>query len=392
MNPPGKIEKRPPCMTRRLPGWDYCRPWIYEVNLDMVDRESRALGAIVVDAKNEAGVPTAAHCELTPLGRRVLDCWFAIERFHPECKVLAEQVMPEHFHGIIRVLERLEKPLGNVINGFKVGCNRAARELRPDVLSRGAVPPTTKHHGAGGGLWKEGYCDKPVLRRGQLNSQFEYVRGNPLRRAIKVAAPGLFRKTRDLEIKGMHFEALGNHWLLERPLHQLQCSRAWCRVDRVLNAAGELVPARDENGNLKIAEHTREFDERLEAMKIAGEEGAAMICPCFSDGERYLCNVAYRAGFPVITLRNMGFNRFEKPIGKLFDRCAEGKLLYLSPIGWPYQSAKKPLSRIDGIALNRIAQILAGEGAVEINYKGVVPAQVDEYVRQITELKQGGKV
>lgn len=378
------MEVRAPNMTRRLPGWDYCRPWIYEVNLEMVDRASRALGEVVVDAKDAAGVPTAAHCELSPLGKRVLECWFAIERFHPECKVLAEQVMPEHFHGIIRVTERLAVPLGKVVNGFKVGCNRAARELRPDVLSKGAMPPATKHHGAGGGLWKEGFCDKPVLRRGQLNSQFEYVRGNPLRRAVKTALPGLFRRSRDIERLGMHFEALGNHWLLDRPLHQIQCSRAWCQVERVRDAGGKLVPARDERGNLRIAAKTREFDGRFEAMQIAGEEGAAMICPCFSEGERCLCNAAYAAGYLVITLKNMGFDRLEKPVGRLFDRCAEGKLLYLAPIAWPHQGAAKPLTRLDGLALNRIAQLLAGEGAAEIDYKGMTMDQVDEYVRKIT--------
>lgn len=223
--------RKEPCMTRRLQGWDYCRPWIYEVNLEMVDRDARALGEIVVDAKTPDGIPTAAHCELSPLGRRVLECWFAIEKFHPKCKVLAEQVMPEHFHGIIRVMERLE------------------------------------------------------------------------------------------------------------------------------------------------------------AMRIAGEEGAVMVCPCFSEGERYICNEAYRLGYPVITLKNMGFNRYEKPVGKLFDRCAEGKLLYLAPLAWPYQSAAKPLTRQDGVALNRIAQLLAGEGAAEVNYKGIAPSRIDDYVAEITKAR-----
>ena len=370
--------------TRRLPNWDYSRPWIYEVNLELGNRESRALGEIVVDNVGADGVPTAAHCKLTPLGERVKECWFQIEKFYPQCQVLAEQVMPEHFHGIIRVKERLPKHLGQVLNGFKIGCNKAARELRPDVLSTGAVPQHTRHHGAGGGLWAEGYCDKPVLRRGQLNTQFEYVRNNPLRRAIKAAAPDLFRRYGGIEWLGMHFEALGNHWLLERPMHQVQCSRAWCKVARERNARGDLVPVREQGGNFKLAATTPEFTERLEAALGAGEEGAAIISPCLSEGERYICNAAYAAGYPVITLKNIGFDRYEKPMGKLFDRCAQGKLLYLSPIKWPYQSAAKALTREDSLALNRIAQILAGDGSCEINYKGVIPEKIDEYVKEIT--------
>ena len=78
----------------------------------------------------------------------------------------------------------------------------------------------------------------------------------------------------------------------------------------------------------------------------------------------------------------MGFSPLYKPGGMLFDKTANGKLLLLAPAAWPYQTAEKPMTRFDACVLNRIAQLIAGEGAVEINYKGVMPNYVDRLVRE----------
>jgi hypothetical protein len=65
---------------------------------------------------------------------------------------------------------------------------------------------------------------------------------------------------------------------------------------------------------------------------------------------------------------------------KLFDTCAAGNLLMIAPINWPYQSAEKPMTRDAAQVLNRIAQLIAGDGAVEVNYKGAVMSGVDAKV------------
>ena len=52
----------------------------------------------------------------------------------------------------------------------------------------------------------------------------------------------------------------------------------------------------------------------------------------------------------------------------------------LAPIAWPYQSAEKPITRHDAAVLNRVAQLIAGEGAAEINYKGYDPGDVDQLI------------
>ena len=56
----------------------------------------------------------------------------------------------------------------------------------------------------------------------------------------------------------------------------------------------------------------------------------------------------------------------------------------LAPAAWPYLPREKKITRMDACALNRIAQMIAGEGAAEIDYKGVRPEGVDELMVRAT--------
>lgn len=105
---------------------------------------------------------------------------------------------------------------------------------------------------------------------------------------------------------------------------------------------------------------------------------------CISQGEREIARRAFEGGFSVITLANKGFSPLYKPGGKLFETCANGKLLMLAPIGCPHQVAEKPITRIDALILNRIAQLIAGDGAAKIDYKGVSMTGIDEGVIKVT--------
>ena len=88
--------------------------------------------------------------------------------------------------------------------------------------------------------------------------------------------------------------------------------------------------------------------------------------------------------YRVITLKNKGFSPLYKPGGKLFDACAAGNLLMLAPVNWPYVPGEKPITRDQAQVLNRIAQFIAGDGAVEIDYKGAVMKGVEAAVAQAT--------
>lgn len=377
------VRETKPRMGRRLPGFDYGARRIYEITLVLKDRRPY-LGELEKVGGDEW------HVRPTAYGAAALDCWREIAARWPEVELIEAQLMPDHFHGVLFVKERLPKgkSLGSIVWGFKVGCTKAwrgysaeygagacarlrrcfatyPRYARLGGPNRLAPAPI----GDGSPAWAEGFVDTILFGPGQLKKMIAYLRDNPRRLGVKREKPWLFKVTRELEIaKVGRFSAIGNHELLKRPvLRQVQCSRADFDKHR-----GVSTPI---------------FEEKLEAALSAAKHGAVLVSPCISQGEREIARRAFEAGYSVITLRNKGFSPLYKPGGKLFESCANGNLLMLAPVAWPYQPAEKPMTRVDALVLNRLAQLIAGEGAVEINYKGVTIADVDKLAREAVAVR-----
>lgn len=365
-------------MTRRLVGWDYRAPSIYQITIVLADRRTKALGRLVVGEKDDQ---SDAKVELSPLGEAVAGCWESIARFYPQIQILAKRVMPDHFHGILWVKEPLSCHLGQVIKGFKTGCNKAAREL--GVSFSTTMSSSAKH--PAGGLFAPGFQDTILFREGQLKNMFRYLADNPRRLAIKKLSPDLFKTVSSLRVAlpGLsptasgHFAALGNRFLLNRPLAQVQVSRRFFGYKRVPKPGGGFKIARDEKGEPIVEFSSSEFEARRTELFAAAKHGAVLLSPCVSDGERQIAREALSSGYPLITMQNKGFSPIEKPSGRYFGACAEGRLLMLAPIAWPYQPGEKPMTRFDATAMNRLCQLIAGEDAVEINYHGMKPANID---------------
>lgn len=289
--------------------------------------------------------------------------------------------MPDHFHGILWVKEPLSCHLGQVIKGFKTGCNKAAREL--GVSFSTTVSSSTQHQA--GGLFAPGFQDMILFREGQLENMFRYLADNPRRLAIKQLSPDLFKTVSSLRVAlpGLsptargHFAALGNRFLLNRPLAQVQVSRRFFGYKRVAKPGGGFKIARDEKGEPIVEFSSPEFEARKAELFAAAKHGAVLLSPCVSDGERQIAREALSSGYPLITMQNKGFSPFEKPSGRYFGACAEGRLLMLAPIAWPYQPGEKKMTRFDATAMNRLCQLIAGEDAAQINYHGMKPANID---------------
>ena len=417
-----------PHMGRRLPGFDYSQRMIYEITIVLKERRP-VLGRLVKETGESAALENGAVHEPTwvvepsALGQTALDCWRKIIDFWPQVSLIEAQLMPDHFHGILFVKEQLplthpdrpegpgnrRKTLGDIIRGFKAGCAMAWRELINGgeyVVGPNLPLPavTPRRMLAAAPQWAEGFVDTILFCKGQLAKMINYLRDNPRRLGVKREHPELFKMARDIEIPfadfgdsgaitpwqgpaSGHFAAIGNHFLLARPrLVQVQCSRAFFRYrmeDSAKYGRGQNKKpriCRDENGNPIVDHFTPEFEAKLCEALSAARHGAVLVSPCISHGEREIARQAFVADYRVITLQNKGFSPLYKPGGKLFETCANGNLLMLAPINWPYQPSEKQMTRNDAQVLNRIAQLIAGDGAVEINYKGAVMRGVDEGV------------
>ena len=285
----------------------------------------------------------------------------------------------------------LPKPLGALVRGFKAGTAK-----RWNLAKNGEARNSLAKSGEARDLprWSEGFQDTVLFRKGQLAAMIEYLRENPERLAEKRANPDLFRRVARLELPldggraTGFFEALGNRHLLRRPLHQVQCSRRFFAWRREPKPGGGLKIVRDAAGNPVVERSSADYEERLVAALEAAAHGAVVLSPCISDGERQIAREALRRGLPLVALRNMGFAPLQKPVGRLFDICAEGRLLLLAPAAWPHCTQEKPMTRFDATALNRIAQWLAGEDAAEIDYHGMVPRDIDALASAAVALPQ----
>ena len=320
-------------MLQRCWGWDYKSPCIYQITIALADRSSEALGRLVIDSDGDGDpIQVEAHVELTAAGRAVEAEWRRMGELTPAIRPLEIQIMPDHIHGILRVTERLVRPLGQILAGFKTGSSKAAS---------GAI-----------GFWSEGFQDTILFREGQLENMFNYLRDNPRRLAVKRLYRRFFTVKRDLKI-GLtpnkldgangaakaepliaHFEAIGNEALLKAPtIFQIQCSRAYLAYKRVAKPGGGLKIARDEAGRPIVERETPEFGEKLKMLLAMAEKGAVLISPCVSDGEREIARRALEANAKLITLSNKGFSPLFKPSGRAFDNASEGRLLMLAPAG-----------------------------------------------------------
>ena len=401
-------------MTRRLHDWDYTRRAIYMITCTLTERSREWLGHLCKSEQEQRW-----FIEPTPDGTAVLDALAEMPHLYPQVKILAAQLMPEHFHFIPFVTATLPKPLGELIRGFKAGAAKrwkdlrknaqAQNELRKNAQSQnelrknaqsqnGSVPA---HFCAGEFAekmprWSPGYTDPILFREGQLETMKAYLRDNPRRLAEKRLHPDLFKVVRNLvlpldggRLTG-HFSAIGNHNLLRRPMALIQCSRRFFRYARVATTNGNTKIARDQSGEPCVEFATQEYQALKEHLLALAKHGIVLISPCVSDGERQIARETLAARLPLVTMHNKGFSNLQKPSGRLFDACAAGRLLMLAPAAWPYQPGEKALTRDDATAMNRLCQWLAGPTENEINYHGVCPENVDGLACQAAKATEAG--
>ncbi len=298
-----------PSMKRRRVGHDYQGRCIYMITLVVKERRP-LLGTLMGNGETEPAV-----VEPTPLGRAVMQSLVNIPQFYPEIAIWTFQLMPDHLHFIVFVKERIPVHLGKVINGFKVGCNHVYKEI-----VKGDLP----------GLWEDGYNDMILDREGQLQRMKAYILDNPRRLAMKRSHPDLFKVQRNIQVGDYTFAALGNVFLLDAPcLLQVQCTR-------------------------KLT--TPQITTTVQQFLSHAQNGAVLVSPSISPGEKAVMKAAFEHGYPVIVLQENGFAPLAKPGGQRFDACAQGRLLMLAP--WEHHNDRRVIKRNQCLDLNEMARVI----------------------------------
>ena len=320
--------EKKPSMQRRCVDNDYTARRMYMIT--MVTEGRKPLFGKVV-GHSEAVEPSAKvpHIELSPLGEAISNIWQTISDHHPEIKVIALQMMPDHLHAILFVKEKMEKPLGKVLLGVKQACNQAFREVMPVEFV--AVAQQHAQQARGNGLlFAKGFNDQILLRDGQLERWLNYLKDNPRRLLMKRENPDLFRVQRGLTYAEQNFSAIGNRFLLERPVKlQVQCSRS-------------------------ISDE--ELKDKIDDCLQAARQGAVLVSPAISKGEKAIMRAAYNEGLPLIYLQENGFTDLAKPDGHRMDACAKGQLLILAP--WEHHNEKTTIKRNQCLELNELARVI----------------------------------
>ena len=328
-----------PSMKRRSDFNDYSGRNIYFLTLVVKGRRP-LLGEVKGNSKAPIFVPSE-------LGLAVQASWKRIPEFHPEIKLIAMQLMPDHLHGILQVTQKMNCHLGQVVNGFKVGCNKAYRKIIVEAMPQ----PTenrgeNRHNKAGnvlsqdealprqqqpGLLFELGYNDIINKNYDMLPRLISYLRGNPRRLMMRREQPELFRVRFNQEVAGHRCSMLGNRFLLERPdIRAVQCSRRLTE-EEIARAAHNAVEA---------AQH-----------------GAVHVSPAISAGEKAVMRALLDAGMPLIFLAENGLTRYSKPGGELFEACTRGQLLIIAP--WEHHNEHIAITRQQCLALNRLSAAIA---------------------------------
>lgn len=360
-------------MKRRTSFHDYRAKGTYMLTL-VVEGRKPLLGKLQGDGFAHEGTADAPRVELSPLGKAIRDVEIKkVSAFYPMVEVWKLCIMPDHLHLIVRVTEDMPagKHLGQVVSGFKAGCSRAwwlLSEGKPCgeppgavgmVTGRGVAVPDGPPSGSAlssasassvpsavpvrSVLFERGYCDKILLREGQLENWKRYLDENPRRLAIKRQRPEYFTVVQQVPIGEWSCQMVGNRYLLAYP------EKAAVIVHRAYS--------------------DKEFGEWKQKWLALGENGGVLVGAAISPREKEVMREAMDRGYRLIVLRENGFPPLYKPVGESFSACSQGTLLQISP--WEYHMNRKTISREQCLQLNRLAELIADGGFIDSDSRGM---------------------
>ena len=302
------------------------------------------LGTLVIPQND----PSLARVERTALGNAVVEELYVMCKHYPDIRIFQFCLMPDHLHAVIRVTKVMDTSIRSVVRGYWQGVKKLGRaytlavspELNSGATTQGGATDqggamAERSSGWAFPIFTERPFIRPLSRRGQLQAMMHYVQMNPQRLATKRLMPGFFRVQKDIEIGGRSFDGVGNVALLHAE-----------RYD-VVHVRSIWVKAAEHGDNQTLRDY-------MNSRVLKARKGVVMVSPFISPQEKQVMQVLINEQHPFILLADNGFRDYYKPSDTLFDACAAGRVLILSP--WPYDAGKRHISRADCVSLNNMAE------------------------------------
>ena len=348
------------------PGMAWKGVGLYHVTLTVTDRQP-LLGTLATPDND----PLKARVNRTALGNALVDCLLSIPTHHPEVQVLHFCLMPDHLHAVLYVRCTMPTGIGTLVRGFWQAAKKLGRAhtaaLSSSLTSPSSFPPnairenpqgvpstlrdeTTHLESASTALRQtmgdEAYYRlapvftempfiRPMSHNTQLPNTIRYIDMNPQRLATKRMKPGFFRVQQGITIGDRTYDGVGNTTLLMGEQYD------------TVHVRSKMVKAAELGNN-------KELRDYMNGCVLKARQGVIMVSPFISPQEKQVMQVLLREQRPFIVLADNGFREFYKPIDSLFDACAAGRVLILSP--WPYDANKRHISRMECVALNEMAE------------------------------------
>ncbi len=372
----------------QAPGTTWKGVGLYHITLTVTDRRP-LLGTLVIPGND----PSKAWVNRTPLGNALVNCLLSIQTFHPEVQVLHFCLMPDHLHAVLYVRHTMPKGIRAVVRGFWQAAKKLGRAhsvfsffvpngirqnsqeapLLLQLPQEAALPLQLPQEAASflrlpheaalplreatasleafsdslrGKMGDDAYyrlepifTEMPFIRpmghNTQLPCTIRYIDMNPQRLATKRLKPGFFRVQREIVVSGRSYDGVGNTTLL------------MAAIFGTVHVRHDLVTMAEHGDNLPLRNY-------MNSCVLAARKGTVMVSPFISPHEKQVREVLLREKHPFILLADNGFRDYYKPADALFDACAAGRMLILSP--WPYDAGKRHISRADCMALNAMAE------------------------------------
>ncbi len=303
VNKPAYWKAIVPDEHRRATWHDYRSPSTYMITVGAC--EGAPDFGFLVDScieLSDAGKIVANEIQTTPI-------------HNPAVEVVSFVIMPDHFHVLLRVRQRMSKTIGDVVQAIKSVCTRRIRERFNDAELT---------------VFQPGFHDRIVRDTAQLQTLQRYIQDNPRRLMIKRRFPDLLKKVCNIQIGDYQCTAVGNVFLLR------DFDKKAVIIHRSLSAEKK--------------------KEQFESLIRFSRSGGVLISAFISKDEKFVRDRAIEGGGRIIHLCNEGFSTKYKPTGIEFELCSQGRLLKLSP--HEYSTRYIPLKREHALMLNSLARCI----------------------------------